>query len=150
MRIKLAKGRVPCGQLEISLLDSLLSYRAGRCVDRNRQVTSQGTALDPRCSNSSYKSSTHLTMTNVLGTSAIAGHSETPPAYLNTAEQNGDIRPLEVGHRGDGFPRNRNFFIRKKGTELYLLNDWLSHTEGALLHLWPLQAVHDIGRKNQV
>ena len=35
-------------------------------------------------------------MTNVLGTSAIAGHSETPPAYLNTAEQNGDIRPRAI------------------------------------------------------
>ena len=82
----------------------------------------------------------------VLDTSGI----ETLPAYLSTAEQNGDVGPLEVGRKGDGFPRNRNFFIRKKGTELYLLNDWFSHTEGALLHLWPLQAVDDIGRKNQV
>ena len=83
----------------------------------------------------------------VLGTSGI----ETPPAYPSTAGQNGDVGPLGVGRRGGGFPRNHNFFIKKKGTELYLLNEWFSHSEGTLLHLWPLhwQAVHNIGRKNQ-
>ena len=97
------------------------------------------------CSNSSYESY-HLHVTMVLGTSGI----ETPPAYPSTAGQNGDVGPLGVGRRGGGFPRNHNFFIRKKGTEHYLLSEHFSYSDGALLHLWPLQAVNDIGRKNQV
>ena len=55
-----------------------------------------------------------------------------------------------LGEGGDGFPRGCYFFIRESGKDLYLLNDWANHTEGTLLHLWPLQSVGDVRRRNQV
>ena len=73
--------------------------------------------------------------------------SETPPAYPKPIDESG---PLEIARRGDGFPRGRYFFIRESGTDLYLLNDHVTHTEGTLLHLWPLQPIKDVRRRNQV
>ena len=64
--------------------------------------------------------------------------SETPPAYREAAD------------RGYGFPRGCYFFIKEQGTANCLLNDYVSHTEGTLLHLWPLQHVKDVRRRNQV
>ena len=71
-------------------------------------------------------------------------NSETPPAYQNESDF------LGIGRRGAGFPRGRYFFIRESGTDLYLLNDHAAHTEGTLLHLWSLQPVKDVRRRNQV
>ena len=66
-------------------------------------------------------------------------------AYSKQMDENDPL-----GEGGDGFPRGCYFFIRESGTNLYLLNDYVGHTEGTLLHLWPLQPVNDVRRRNQV
>ena len=83
----------------------------------------------------------HLVMVDI--------NCEIPHAYLEQADKCGDIVPLGI-RRGDGFPRGCYFFIGESGTNLRLLNDHVAHTEGTLLHLWPLQPVKDVRRRNQV